>query len=886
MPPDLPSTNDAIERLVYEALEAGATGGEAALAAALQRGGPLAPVVAERVRALADLGLLAAKPPDLPPHIGRYRVRQRIGSGGMGTVYLADDAAVGRLVAIKVVRGDIAGPAGASDLRQRFQLERRALAAMSHECIARVFDAGVSDRGEPFFVMEFVVGAPLTTWCDDQRLSIDDRVRLLQRVAQGVHHAHQKGVVHRDLKPGNILIADGPHATPKILDFGLAKALDRGLVDGAQLTECDRVLGTPEYMAPEQARGESSAIDARADIWSLGVVLYELLTGVLPFDSARLRSVGVFAAARILADEEPPRPSAQALAGADAEARALQRGTTRESLARRVRGELDWIVARAMAKEPERRYESAAEFAADLARLLAHQPVAAGPVRATYRFAKFVRRNRAAVFGTSAVVLASIGGGIGTLVQYGRAERNAARLGAKVQEFDQLAAVVSLERVLATERTLYPAWPEQLQKMRSWLREQCEPLLAMRPQLTATIDGLRTHEPAPMEGAHRVMQAERDSRQFLADQLAGAVVKLDELATNHYPAVQRRIAWAERIGALTTQHPRATVTWGEAAAAIRRADGLVAHQAYGPAAIELDPQPGLVPIGMNPASKLWEFYDLASAGSPDQQQDPGALAIPTHRADGSLELDARAGIVFVLLPGGTFTMGTQAHDAAAPNYDPRCDPRERTVVARVAPFFLARHELTVGQFARLTGRRPMAPSLAGAEPAAEPAANDWLPAVEFTWTLAARVAFEAGAILPSEAMWEYGCRAGTTSVWWTGDEPLSLEGAANVCDQSAIARQYNPQPDDFDDGHADRAPVGTYRPNPFGLYDMHGNVWEWCSDPLPRGDRPIRGGSFTVPGSQARAAAMGNTSADTHSDCLGCRLARSLHRTVQTAQPR
>lgn len=338
---------------------------------------------------------------------GRYRILRTLGEGGMGTVYLAEQREpIRRSVALKVVKLGM----DTNQVLARFANERQALAVMEHPNIARIFDAGVTTKGRPYFIMEYIEGAPITQYCDDKRMTVGHRLELFLAVCGAVTHAHRKGVIHRDLKPSNVLAMEQEGIpVAKVIDFGIAKATDQWAVEKTLLTEFGQMVGTPDYASPEQAEVMTGEVDGRSDVYSLGVLLYELLIGVLPFDAAMLRQAGLAEMLRIIREEEAvPLSRKLAAMGTAAADIAARRQTNPASLRRLVDGDLNWITAKALEKVRERRYASVAEFAADIQKHLEHQPVLASPPSALYRARKFLRRHRPTVFGTGAGISASL----------------------------------------------------------------------------------------------------------------------------------------------------------------------------------------------------------------------------------------------------------------------------------------------------------------------------------------------------------------------------------------------------------------------------------------------------------------------------------------------
>ncbi len=343
---------------------------------------------------------------DDPERVGPYRVLRVLGEGGMGVVYLAEQTgAIRRQVALKLIKLGM----DTREVISRFEGERQALALMDHPHVAKVFDAGVSDQGRPYFVMEYAPGIPITEFCDRERLSMWDRLQLFSDVCLALQHAHQRGIIHRDVKPSNILVSmQQARPTPKVIDFGVAKAINQRLTERTVFTERGVFVGTPEYMSPEQAESTGSEVDTTTDVYSLGVLLYELLTGALPVDREEIRRGGWEAMQQRIRTQDPPRPSERVAALGEAGAgHASNRGASVTGLRRQLRGDLDWIVMKAIERERNRRYSSAAELAADVGRYLKHEAVLAGPPSTVYRVRKFARRHRTAL-AVAGIVFASL----------------------------------------------------------------------------------------------------------------------------------------------------------------------------------------------------------------------------------------------------------------------------------------------------------------------------------------------------------------------------------------------------------------------------------------------------------------------------------------------
>jgi serine/threonine protein kinase/tetratricopeptide (TPR) repeat protein len=431
--------------------------------------------------------------------IGPYKLLQQIGEGGMGVVYMAEQQEpVRRRVALKIIKPGM----DSAQVVARFEAERQAIALMDHQNIARVYDAGTTETGRPYFVMELVHGVPITKYCDDNQLTPKERLELFIPVCQAVQHAHQKGVIHRDLKPSNVLVClyDGK-PVPKIIDFGVAKATSQPLTERTMFTQFGTLVGTLEYMSPEQAEMSQLGIDTRSDVYSLGVLLYELLTGATPLERKRLREAAFDEVLRIIREEEPPKPSTRlSTSGAALAGISAQRKTEPGRLTRLVRGELDWIVMKALEKDRGRRYDTASGLARDVQHYLADEAVEACPPSAGYKLRKFVRKHKAAlttVVAFAALLLAGAAASTWQAVRATRAET------AALEERDRTAA----EKANA-QATLDFLWQDVLAQASPFNEPDRD--LKVRTMLDRIADRLEkgSGKPALVEAAIRRMVGE------------------------------------------------------------------------------------------------------------------------------------------------------------------------------------------------------------------------------------------------------------------------------------------------------------------------------------------------------------------------------------------
>lgn len=489
---------------------------------------------------------------------GKYKLVEEIGEGGMGSVYLAQQTEpVKRAVAVKVIKAGMDSKA----VLTRFEAERQALAMMDHPNIAKVLDAGTTDGGRPFFVMELVKGTPITQFCDERKLTPRQRLELFVPVCQAIQHAHQKGIIHRDIKPSNVLVAlydDRP--VPKVIDFGVAKATGQSLTDQSLLTGFGAIVGTPEYMSPEQASLNNLDIDTRSDVYSLGVLLYELLTGTTPVDRKSLGKAAVMEILRIVREVEAPAPSAKLSTIDTLPSVAANRGTEPARLSKLLKGELDWVLLKALEKDRARRYETANALARDLQRYLADEVVEARPPSAGYRLKKLVKRNKGPVLAASLVLLALLAGMAGTTWGLIRAERSAdaerlakedadeKRIGAEKAAASEKAAKEQTQKRLAQIEKGVELFAGLLQGINPWAEEQGgEPLyVQLRRRAEQAADGLDAEAVGdPLAVARLQMILGNTLRQL------GSAAKAEEVLTKAR-AIRERELGADHHDTLST----------------------------------------------------------------------------------------------------------------------------------------------------------------------------------------------------------------------------------------------------------------------------------------------------------------------------------------------
>ena len=801
----------------------------------------------------------------------RYEVHDTLGVGGMGQVIRVEDNCLRRSLAMKTPH---VGPLRTEEERQRASLllgrfleEAQVTSQLDHPGVVPVHDLGLDSSGQPYFLMRRVRGESASSAFEKAREGRDGwtltrALEVVLKVCDTVAYAHEKGVLHRDLKPDNIQV--GSFGEVYVMDWGLAKivgqpdrhdlqvASEPAIISTRELdakanpessvvTIDGKAIGTVFYMAPEQAL--SAGVDHRTDIYAIGATLYELLSGKPPYYHADSWPADVLEEVR----KGPP--------------------VRIESLVAGVASELVAIVEKAMHRDPEQRYARVVDLAADVRAFVDGRVVKAYRTGSFVELRMWVRRNKLLAASLAAVMVSLAAGGA-------IAAWYADRLGVRVREFDQVSAVVEYDRSVEDERELYPARPRTIAAMQQWL-SRCSELLRMRPEIQRTIDGIGKDVPDR-------------PRQFLRDELVELIGKLGRLDVMQRAAVEHRIAWAQQIERASLHHPNSMISWGDVRSQIGKSPN------YQGLSIELRDEDvvGLVPLGRNPKTGYFEFYHLRSAcvGA----TGPGSVAIPQRGEDGFIQVVADTGIVFVLLPGGVVTLGSQGDDENAAFFDSERNPDEQLHQVDLAPFFLAQHELTQGQCARLwtvyEPERHENQYAAGDDDYIDGTISPAHPVDTIGWEVCDLMFSRHALVLPTEAQWEYGCRGGTSTPWQV--KKSALKDSANLADMTA--EKWLRPVEQWSDGHVVIAAVGSFRSNTFGLFDMHGNVVEWCRDLYSEygtekaGDglradedsdettRSYRGGYSSGMADKARSAYRGHMEPTLPVIFSGVRAARSL----------
>ncbi len=817
----------------------------------------------------------------IPEQIGPYRITGRLGLGGMGIVYSAEQETPRRNVALKVIHPLLATP----NALRRFRQESEVLGRLHHPGIAQIFQAGTFDLGsgpQPYFAMELIEGLDLRTHADAKKLDVRGRLALIADVADAVHHAHGKGIVHRDLKPENVLV--NGNGQTKVLDFGVAHTGEASSLLQTRITEAGKLIGTLAYMSPEQLSGQAHRVTPRSDIYSIGVIAYELIAGRLPHELAGLP---VAAAVRLLSEHDAP-----------------PLGRSRPEL----RGDVDTIIARALQSDPARRYHSAAEFAADIRRHLNYVPITARPATTYYRVSRLIRRNRGLASGLS-TAFATLTVGLILAVVLGL------KLSAEASSVKRLSALQDYGVLVDAAEDLWPVHADQSAALKAWI-EEAEALVQELPRHRAKLMELRelalpqmTEGPVEtQEGRTASQQAVHEASDWrfpktdagraarwwhanlsklitslegLQDEKSGLLSSASDAASpEHGWSIPRRLAFVERLREDLAPGTAWSQRWENARKAIQddpRYRGL-----------DLKPQAGLVPIGPDPRSGLWEFSHMATGDEPERDEN------------GELVLTEGMGAVLVLIPSATFWMGASNDPMAAHNYDRQAtafDGPEHEV--SLSAYFLSKYEFTQAQWWRIAGNTSGL-YMWRTKTRVDLTTTPMHPMVNLDWFIAKRHLEQVALTLPSEAQWEYGARAGTQTPWWTGQDRESLQdpSAANLADQAASrVKLYSAQGSDWpelNDGFAIHAPIGTFAPNPFGLHEVHGNVSEWCLDghsgsvgfPSTKLDpvspwegtanRIARGASFLGRAFDARISVRSLTPPLQKIDFLGVRPARAI----------
>ncbi len=640
------------------------------------------------------------------PDIPGYTILKLIGEGGMGQVFLAEQKTpVKRKVAIKLMMRGM----NSREVLHRFHTEMLAMAALDHPNIARVFNTGTAEDGRPYFVMEHVPGIPITQYCIDRKLSINKRLGLFIKLCEAINHAHQKGIIHRDIKPTNILVfSQTGKPLLKIIDFGISKIADQRQGDAPFQTRYGQFIGTPSYMSPEQFDGISD-IDIRSDVYSLGVTLYEILVESVPFDPDLIEKIGYTAYKSLIQKTIPKKPST-ALKTPLHTSTLLhnENGNEGKALLKKLKTELDWIVLKALEKNPIRRYQSAAEFASDIKRFLNHEAVQACPPSVLYRTQKFVRKYRIQVISAVLIFVTLSAGLFSSSLLYKRAERFA-------QHVLDLSDFRIINDLKDREPGLLVNSEGKQDRIVEWITRAQE-ITERLEKHKRTLVELRKRAVKHMEAGASTWLFEDERTQWYHDLLAALIMDLERLADPRpiKGTIARVKLWKKRCLTESEIEER----WKKTIEEIKHTKGISDR-------VALTRQKDLIPLGENTWG-FWEFVHIKTGLPPEQ------------KPDGSYSYDAYTGLLFVLAPGGEFMMGTEFSE------------EEKQHKVTLSPFFVSKYEVT-----REVWRNVMHKNVSYFPD------EFTLPVVNVSWEDGREFCKKTGLALPSEAQWEYACRGFT-----------------------------------------------------------------------------------------------------------------------------